>query len=196
MNARNSMKQLDPYLPVFDFMEAHSCTVAASPSAVMKAVMQHQLNSDPFSRAMTALREGPMRLGNVLSGKGNASPEPFGLHEFVLLESKADESVVYGLIGRFWRPDFGLVRVTDCESYLQFNKLGVAKLTLGFSAVPLSQHHTLLSTETRVYCPNRACFLKFAPYWYLIRPVSGLIRRRILASIKKASERTIPGGLA
>jgi hypothetical protein len=29
------------------------------------------------------------------------------------------------------------------------------------------------------------------PYWYLIRPVSGLIRRRILRTIRHAAERSI-----
>jgi hypothetical protein len=48
---------------------------------------------------------------------------------------------------------------------------------------------TLLVTETRVFCPDRASLLKFTPYWLLIRPVSGLIRRRILSSIKQMSER-------
>ncbi|WP_223920280.1 hypothetical protein [Aeromonas caviae] len=48
-----------------------------------------------------------------------------------------------------------------------------------------------MTTQTRVFCPDLACRLKFAPYWYLIRPVSGLIRRRILGAIKAESE----GGL-
>ncbi|MCA4125719.1 hypothetical protein LDY98_05140, partial [Pseudomonas aeruginosa] len=42
---------------------------------------------------------------------------------------------------------------------------------------------TLLHTETRVFCPDRASRLRFTPYWVAIRPVSGLIRRRLLAGI-------------
>ncbi|ABJ14701.1 hypothetical protein I5G24_21295 [Pseudomonas aeruginosa] len=44
---------------------------------------------------------------------------------------------------------------------------------------------TLLHTETRVFCPDRASRLRFTPYWLAIRPVSGLIRRRLLAGIER-----------
>ncbi|WP_201742261.1 hypothetical protein [Mangrovicoccus ximenensis] len=43
-------------------------------------------------------------------------------------------------------------------------------------------------TETRVFCLDRAAERAFAPYWYLIRPVSGLIRRRLLAMAARAAE--------
>ncbi|ORE24217.1 hypothetical protein BKN47_31165 [Pseudomonas aeruginosa] len=44
---------------------------------------------------------------------------------------------------------------------------------------------TLLHTETRVFCPDRASRLRFTPYWLAIRPVSGLTRRRLLAGIER-----------
>ena len=43
--------------------------------------------------------------------------------------------------------------------------------------------------ETRVFCPDRTSQLKFTPYWLVIRPASGFIRRRMLSTIKKESER-------
>jgi hypothetical protein len=36
-----------------------------------------------------------------------------------------------------------------------------------------------------VFCPDRASRLRFTPYWLAIRPVSGLIRRRLLAGIER-----------
>lgn len=46
----------------------------------------------------------------------------------------------------------------------------------------------ILSTETRIVCADRSAQRHFAPYWYLIRPVSGVIRRRMLRAICEASE--------
>ncbi|WP_306301746.1 phospholipase D-like domain-containing protein [Komagataeibacter kakiaceti] len=43
-------------------------------------------------------------------------------------------------------------------------------------------------TETRVFCPTPAVLWRFAPYWYLIRPVSGLIRQRMLAMLRRQAE--------
>ncbi len=79
--------------------------------------------------------------------------------------------------------------MVDSQAYLDFAVPGVAKLALGFSASRQPNGTTRLTTQTRVFCPDLACRLKFAPYWYLIRPVSGLIRRRILGAIKAESER-------
>ncbi|EGH05146.1 hypothetical protein PSYAE_24927, partial [Pseudomonas amygdali pv. aesculi str. 0893_23] len=44
---------------------------------------------------------------------------------------------------------------------------------------------TRLVTETRVQCLDAVALRQFRPYWYLIRPFSGLIRRRVLKAIQR-----------
>jgi hypothetical protein len=39
-----------------------------------------------------------------------------------------------------------------------------------------------------LFCPTPVMRRKFAPYWYVIRPVSGLIRRRMLGRIRQQAE--------
>ncbi|WP_336191164.1 hypothetical protein [Pseudomonas aeruginosa] len=85
---------------------------------------------------------------------------------------------------RFWRADFALERIADGEHFRCYDQPGVAKLVLCFRCTP-SASGTLLHTETRVFCPDRASRLRFTPYWLAIRPVSGLIRRRLLAGIER-----------
>jgi hypothetical protein len=58
---------------------------------------------------------------------------------------------------------------------------------IGFLAEQVGEV-TLLTTETRVYCPDRYSLLMFTPYWLAIRPVSGLLRRRALATIRGIAE--------
>jgi hypothetical protein len=134
---------------------------------------------------MIGLRELPIRL----LAKADRIPEPFGLHNFTLL-AHTDEAIVYGLIGKFWRLNYGLTPVASGEAFRSFSENGVAKLALGFSVENASSGQTRLVTETRVHCPDRLSRLSFTPYWILIRPVSGLIRRRILNSVKGESERS------
>ena len=57
----------------------------------------------------------------------------------------------------------------------------------GPEAGPDAGGGTWLLTETRVWCTDRAALLRFTPYWYLIRPVSGLIRHRLLARVRDAA---------
>ncbi|MFC0267065.1 hypothetical protein [Kushneria aurantia] len=65
---------------------------------------------------------------------------------------------------------------------------GIARLVLGFQVAGMENGARRLTTETRVFCPDRASRRQFTPYWWLIRPVSGLLRRRMLSSIKAHSE--------
>ncbi len=179
------MSLIDQLLPAYQFSERRSCRVAADSAMVVDAVAAYRPGDDRFFRFMIGLRELPMRL----LAKADSFPEPFGLHNFTLL-ARTDEAIVYGLIGKFWRLNYGLKPVAGGEAFRSFSENGVAKLALGFSVDNASDGRTRLVTETRVHCPDRVSRLSFTPYWILIRPVSGLIRRRILNSIKGESERS------
>lgn len=179
---------MDAFLPIYQFSERHACGVACKASRILDAVACYQPETDPFFRAVIALRELPMRFWRQHSER----PEPFGLHNFTLLDRTEDE-IVYGLAGQFWKANYGLYPVADGRAFQLFDQPQTAKLVLGFSVQHKTDGLGLLVTETRVFCPDQASRLKFTPYWLLIRPVSGLIRRRILSSIKKASEAPMSG---
>lgn len=182
------MHLIKKYLPDCNFKEVHFCDVAAKPAKVIEAATEYRPENDRFFRNMIGLREFPMRIGGRLWGHKPDRPQPFGLHNFILLEKQDGNELAYGLVGRFWRPDFGLITMADGEAFRLFNNPDVPKLALCFSATQQKNGMTRLVTETRVFCPNLASRLKFASYWYLIRPVSGMIRGRILNYIKNASE--------
>jgi len=183
-----AMTLLATYLPNYSFQEVHSCMISASTDIVISAAADYSPDADPVFRKMIGLRELPTRFASFLKGTQAQLPQPFGMHNFTQLERRDGAELAYGLVGRFWRPDFGLVPIQDGSGFLRFDTPGVAKLALGFSATRQADGTTLLVTETRVFCPDRVSWLKFAPYWYLIRPFSGLIRHRILAAIKRTSE--------
>ncbi len=183
------MSLLDDYLPDYDFSERHVRDVAARSKTIIAAAAAYRAESDPLFRAMIGLRELPMRLAGWLGGRQAEMPPTFSLDNFTLLERREGDAIVYGLVGQFWRSDFGLVPIADGATFRAFDTPGIAKLVLGFSAASSASGLTRLTTETRIHCPDPASRRKFAPYWYLIRPVSGLIRRRVLASIQRTSEK-------
>ena len=102
--------------------------------------------------------------------------------------------MVGGLVGKFWRPDFGLLVVKDAPGFLLCNPPKTAKLVIGFVAEQ-SADVTLLATETRVYCPDRYSLMMFFPFWLVIRPVSGLLRRRFLGAIRRLAESRADEGI-
>ena len=116
----------------------------------------------------------------------------FGFDDFTLIGQTPD-TLVYGLIGRFWERDYGLRPVTSGEAFRHFAEPGTARLLLGFH-VATEGAATRLTTLTRIHCPDAASLARMRPYWLLIRPVSGWIRHRMLARIDRAAQATHPAG--
>lgn len=177
------MRLLDRYLPTYQFSEMHACLVAAEPAAILDRVAAYRPDSDRFFRLMIGLREWPMRV----LGKPDAVRPQFGFDDFTLL-GRSESEIVYGLVGRFWRPDYGLKTIADDAALVACDATHIAKLALAFQTRRDPDGRTRLVTETRVFCASRAARLKFMPYWLLIRPVSGFLRRRMLASIRTSTE--------
>ncbi|WMD20926.1 hypothetical protein RAS12_00715 [Achromobacter seleniivolatilans] len=151
----------------------------------MAAAIAYRPDQDPFFRNMIALREAPMRLLMAL-GRNAVPRAAFGLDDFTRA-AQSETEIVYGLIGQFWKPGYGLVAVPDGTAFKTYGEPGVAKLAFNFLVTQRAGGEVILSTETRVFCPDEAARKRFTPYWYLVRPVSGLIRRRMLTRIKRAS---------
>lgn len=176
------MLSLKPLLPRYHFSEQHRIAIAAPASVILDRVVEQKAADDPLMRAAITLRELPARI------LGRPRPKSFDLDDFTFLGRHGDSSVSYGLTGAFWQSDYGLVEVEDLAAFLRVNRRDVCQLVMGFETRFLSAGKTQLLTETRVFCPSAQTRRKFAPYWYLIRPVSGLMRRRMLARIRREAE--------
>lgn len=175
----------DKYLPVWHFSEKHGLNIAAKQADVMAAVLAYRPDNDAFFRGAIALRELPIRLIDRIQRRAASPRKAFNLDNFTLLEQENNQQLAFGLAGKFWQPDYGQVTVMDTEDFQTFNQPGAAKLVLSYHLEKQDENHTRLTTETRVFCLDKQAQQKFAPYWYLIRPVSGLIRLRMLRSISK-----------
>ena len=173
----------EKYLPRHHFSERHALDIAAPQARVMAAARGYRPEGDALFKYAIAARELPMRALHRLQGRSGAPQPSFGMDNFTLLEQRGDDELVFGLAGKFWQADYGQAGIADGASFLAFNAPGAAKLVLSFVAQPLDATHTRLVTETRVFCLDAEARRRFTPYWYLIRPVSGLIRRRMLGAI-------------
>lgn len=172
------MSLLNKYLPDRQFAERHSIKVGGNLETVLEAACRFQPTDDPLIGRMIQLRELP----NKLLGKPSDA-KAFGIDTFTLLE-RSNAEVAFGLVGRFWRLDFGLEEIPDAVAFTEFARQGVAKLVMTYEVSALSEDQTYLTTQTCIFCPDRASRRKIRLYWFAIRAVSGLIRRRTLRLIK------------
>ena len=174
------MRLNDIHLPDYQFSETHSLDIKAEPSSVMTRVLDYRPEDERLFRVAIALRELPMRL---MRKADRPPPAAFGMDNFTLLEQVADQGVAYGLAGKLWRADFGQSVIADARAFADFAEPGSVKLVVGFACEPLDSGLTRVTTQTRVHCLDATALRSFRPYWYLIRPVSGMIRRRMLRTI-------------
>ncbi|MFA0996217.1 hypothetical protein ACDH54_10805, partial [Pseudomonas syringae] len=120
-----------------------------------------------------------------LGQRPEANPAPFGLDNFTLLERRGNSEVAYGLAGKLWRANYGQATLADVHAFQAFDTFGSVKLVVSFECRLLEAGLTRVVTETRVHCLDKHALRRFTPYWYVITPVSGIIRRRMLKMIAR-----------
>lgn len=174
------MSLIDRYLPRHQFAEEHSRHIPASPACVLDVLGRPEVLDDPIARGLIALREAPDRLAGRLGFASRLKHRPsFSVANFTPLGRDGDRELAFGLAGRFWQSDYGLIEMRDAAAFGALDSAGIAKLVMNFTVVSEGAG-TRLTTRTRVWCGDGAAVRRFRLYWLLIRPASGLIRRRLL----------------
>lgn len=168
---------IDHFLPTYDFVEYHDIDVDAPSGRAWRAAKDLDLGSSLVARGLFLARGLPLRsltLDGLLA------------HGFVLLGERANEELVLGLVGRFWIPTGGVVKIA-AEEFHSFDKPGHAKVAWNFAIDSHIQKSTV-STETRIACIDDGARRWFGLYWSIVRPFSGIIRREALRIIKQSAE--------
>ncbi|WP_341314753.1 hypothetical protein WN982_05535 [Paraburkholderia sp. IMGN_8] len=176
------MTLIDEFLPRYDFREQHATLIHAPANVILDCVTRQRAQDDPIVRLAISLRELPSRLMN----RSHRRLLDFG--DFTFLGRDGDRGLAFGLTGAFWQPDYGLLDIGSPGAFKANDRTDVCQLVMGFAVETTSSGRSVLSTETRVFCPTPAVRRRFAPYWYVILPVSGHIRQRMLARIRQQAE--------
>ncbi|MCA1626116.1 MAG: hypothetical protein LC778_20445 [Acidobacteria bacterium] len=107
--------------------------------------------------------------------------------DFVVLDEKPNEEILFGLVGKFWKPTGDLQKI-KAEDFLAFDKSGYAKAVWNFALAETAAQETRLTTETRAQCTDEASRSRFSFYWTFIKPFSGWIRQEALRLAKQKAE--------
>ena len=169
------MRALDDFLSEYEFSERHSVDVQAPPERVDRALREVTLADVPVVRALLALRGLERPSGPIVQTLGERP---------VVLEDVPGEGIVLGVAGQFWRLRGGTgAPPRSAAEFLAFDRPDSCKAVVDFRAGP-----GVLTTETRVHATDEQARRKFARYWYLIRPFSGLIRIAVLRAARRKAE--------
>jgi hypothetical protein len=169
---------LDAFLPRWQFREQHRHPTSAPVSALIEAVEAVTWAEIPIMRTLMLIRSA----GRLPLRANRRVMDDMASLGFVVLE-RAEDEVVIGAVGRPWAPGGGRAprlgeEADPARYFVDFDERGWAKMAVNFHAGDGE-----LTTETRVLLTDERSRRAFRRYWLLIRPFSGLIRRRWLAAI-------------
>lgn len=172
---------LNSLLPEYQFSEHHTTVVLGKQDRVFEAVEAMDLSDSRVARVLMRLWRIPAKM---LSKK--VSDRNMSVADFIPLVRTPHTDLARGLIGGRNAPaDKSAV---DAEAFRAFDEPGCIKLVWAFWLTDLGDDRIRVDTETRVLCTDKKTLRAFTVYWLIIRPWSGLIRMRLLASIKRTAE--------
>ena|ERR1700716_4043484 len=188
---------IDELMPRYDVATRHTIEVRATPAAVYAALRHADFAARGVVRLLTALRALPATLvewrrhGQVRPRRQVETLAALEKSGFVLLADIPATELVLGIEGRFWALDGGRCTPPAENFRTTAPQAGTARAVWGFSFTPLDATRTLVTTQTRVLCADAAARHRFLPYWFVIRPASGLIRRAMLHQLRDEAERRV-----
>ena len=178
---------MDKFLPTYQFSERHQATVHCGPGELLDVIQNFQPPQRRDQRDSNVCASAARKM-DALGG-------PFGEYPTYAIHRGRSHSSGSGRRQRNCRWAYRKIlasglRVVRRQRPFRISRLQSSenpKLLIGFFAEQLGEV-TLLTTETRVYCSDRYSLMMFCPYWLIIRPISGLLRRRALETIRRIAE--------
>lgn len=168
---------LEQTMPVYHFHERHSRWIDASPEQVWQALTTLTLDQLTLTRALVAIRH---------IGAHPATPAKplFTDGPVRMFEITPSAYAVGGAVARPWQHRPARSDIASLEEFARFTQPGWTKYLTDFHLQP-GNGGVQLTTETRGYSTDSRARRRFAVYWALIRPASGLVRRDMLATVRR-----------
>ena len=188
---------LDRYLPQYDVTEAHAIVVDAGTDLTWEVARRGDLSQSAMTQALLGLRSLPNRLQRMLKGRPTADARPpLNLDDlqrvgFLLLGERPGHEIVFGSVVQPWKAVTDKVPAprVEADQFATFDTPGFVKVAFNIRVEPYASERSLITTETRTAATDPASLRRFSRYWFLIGPVSALIRRLMLRIVKSDAER-------
>jgi hypothetical protein len=116
---------IDEFMPIYDFDEKHEIRICASGETVYAALNSLDFNESAIIRWLFRLR------GLASKNSCDVTQQTLTLRDmtkfdFVVLGERPNEEILFGLVGKFWKPTGNLQKI-EAEEFLGFDKSGYAK---------------------------------------------------------------------
>jgi hypothetical protein len=184
--------RLDEFVPVWQFSERHTISVAASPERVFDAIRHVRANDIAFFKTLTWIRRGGRTLPeSILNASDTASLLDVATRSgFIYLVNDPPRELVVGTIVIVPGGSRGALTPETFKASLP---PGYALAAMNFVVTPDGPNASIVSTETRVFANSPESRRRFARYWRMIYPGSAIIRRMWLRAVRRRAMTGVSG---
>ena len=185
--------ELDQFAPVYQFSEFHSIRITAPKEQVYRALKSVTAEEIALFRTLTWLRRfGRPGPESILNPPPHVPLLTVAIRtSFLVLAEEPDREIVLGTLVAAppeWRPSGKPTADGFRAFFVTTNHPGFAPAAMNFRIDDAGPAACTLTTETRVYATDASTRRRFALYWRVIYPGSGLIRRMWLRAIARRAE--------
>lgn len=176
---------LDEFLPKADIRLRHQVLIGAPVSAALTATWSLDMESIAIIRMLFWLRS------KALGAKDAAGHRPLRISDLLDLGwarlAEGEHSLAMGTVCQPWRAD-AMFRPIPPAEFASFDEPDCVKIALTFEAESLGPMRTCFATETRVLATDENARRKFRAYWRKFGIGIVLIRRLLLARVRREPE--------
>ena len=173
---------VDTFMPVYDVSDTVATVVEADLASTWAALMDVDLievgRKRPVVAVLGALRVAPDLVSRLL--RGDPLPQqpkhlrlrdlttlPLDNGGWVLLDSRDQDEIALGLVGKFWRPVIEFAAVSTPDEFQTFAAPGFAKTIYALSVRSVGPGRTLLAGTMRTMTTDEHARVWFRRYWTL-----------------------------
>jgi hypothetical protein len=180
------MTLLAEKLPEFDHRLSQSVFVPAPPAVVFRAIHEVRLSEMPLAMFMNRVRYAFQKRADTFEDQPYLEANWRG--GWVPLGEVPDREVAAGLVGKFWKGDSAIDRLTT-EQFASEPPPDRVKIAIDYELAPLAGG-TRLTAETRIRDPReKSAARRFHVYYALIRLGIPIVVGSGLRAIKRHAER-------
>ncbi|NKY53681.1 hypothetical protein [Nocardia vermiculata] len=176
----------EDFLSTATYVERHSTVIPAPPQAVWAAWQGMSIADPPLiAKLLIGVRDV---IARVRHGHTHRDLPQM----FIPLAEEPPHQLVEGLVGRWWQFGAHANRADIAAAdFRDFSEPGYGKATIDLCFEELPDGRTRATTSTRVGFTDDKARRAMRPYWILIRPFSGLIRRAMLRRLRQRTLRLV-----
>jgi menaquinone-dependent protoporphyrinogen oxidase len=179
-NRLASESSVNQFMPEFEHFWRHDIEVDAPPADVFQALKDMNPNDMRLARVLARVRTFGRREEQTETFAQAA--EKFGN---VTLVNQPPRRLVAGLVGQFWKPNFGIRQVAP-DSFARFEEPGYTKVLTSFHIEPLGDgDRSKVHTEMRTFSTSTDAARRFNVYWALLNPGIKLYMRSMLNALER-----------